>query len=112
MGIVYSTGKNNIVGAGLASSEASLPSPVDTPPPAKQQLIVAIDRSHRAGKQVTLVKGFVGAGADLEALGKLLKSKCGVGGSVKEGEILLQGDFRDKVVALLTAAGYRAKRGN
>ena len=80
--------------------------------PEKQRLIVAIDRSYRAGKQVTLVKGFVGTPEDLAALGKSLKQRCGVGGTAKDGEITLQGDLRDKVCALLTEMGYKAKRGN
>lgn len=105
MGIVYSTNKD------FKNEEAGTQDVV-TLPPAQQRLIVAIDRSHRAGKQVTLVKGFAGSDADLQVLGKLLKAKCGVGGSVKDGEILLQGDFRDKAVAILEAAGYKAKRGN
>jgi len=84
----------------------------ETPEPAKQRLIVRIDRRQRAGKQVTLVEGFVGSKADLESLGKTLKVKCGVGGSAKDGEITIQGDLRDKVVQLLQGMGYNAKRGN
>lgn len=80
--------------------------------PEKQRLIVRIDRRQRAGKQVTLVEGFVGTDDDLSALAKTLKVKCGVGGTAKDGEITIQGDFRDKVTALLTGMGYNAKRGN
>ena len=83
-----------------------------TLPPARQRLIVRIDRRQRAGKQVTLVEGFVGTAADLAALSKTLKTKCGVGGTAKDGEITVQGDLRDKVVALLQGMGYNAKRGN
>ena len=84
----------------------------DTLPPAKQRLIVAIDRRNRGGKQVTLVTGFVGKAEDLKELGKTLKTRCGVGGTAKDGEITIQGDLRDKVVALLKEMGYNAKRGN
>ena len=84
----------------------------DTPPPGKQKLIVSIDKRHRAGKQVTLVKGFSGNEEDLDSLGKLLKTKCGTGGSAKDGEIIIQGDFRDRVVTHLVSMGYNAKRGN
>lgn len=81
-----------------------------TLPAGEQQLRVWLDRKQRAGKVVTLVKGFIGTEADLEDLGRMLKRKCGVGGSAKEGEIVIQGDHRDRVVELLTEAGYRCKK--
>ena len=79
---------------------------VDTLPKNQQKLRVNIEKNGRGGKTVTLVKGFVGHEDDLKALGKLLKTKCGVGGSVKDGEILIQGDFKEKLIALLKAEGY------
>lgn len=85
---------------------------VQTLPPAQQKLIVSIDRRNRGGKQVTLIKGFVGSEEDLAALGKTLKNKCATGGSAKDGEIVIQGDMRDRVVTILTSLGYKAKRGN
>ena len=84
----------------------------ETLPPGKQRHIVGIDRRNRGGKQVTLVSGFVGKADDLKELGRTLKTKLGVGGSAKDGEITIQGDFRDKVVSILQAMGYPAKRGN
>ena len=81
-----------------------------TLPAAQQQLKVWIDRKQRAGKQVTLVRGFVGTEDDLKELARMLKSKCGVGGTAKDGEILIQGDFRDRVVDVLVKAGYKAKK--
>lgn len=87
--------------------------PVDqTLEPGAQKLMVRIDRRQRKGKEVTLVEGFVGHPEDLKALGKRLKGQCGVGGAVKDGQILLQGDHRDKVLAALHKDGYGAKRGN
>ena len=84
----------------------------ETLPPSRQRLIVGIDRRNRGGKQVTLVSGFVGSQEDLKELGRTIKTRLGVGGSAKDGEITVQGDFRDKVVAILKELGYNAKRGN
>jgi translation initiation factor 1 len=78
--------------------------------PSKQLLYVSLDRSNRAGKVVTLIKGFVGSTNDLESLTKLLKTKCGVGGSSKEGEIIIQGDVREKVINILQKEGYKYKK--
>lgn len=80
-----------------------------TLPPEKQNLRVTLDSKQRAGKTVTLVDGFIGTEEDLKELAKLLKNKCGVGGSVKEGQIIIQGAFREKVLSILQAKQYRAK---
>lgn len=81
----------------------------DTLEPARQKLRISLDKRNRNGKSVTLVTGFVGTADDLHTLAKKLKTKCGVGGSDKDGEILIQGDFRQKVLELLLADGYRAR---
>ena len=102
-GIVYSTNPD------FSPNESGSIQSV-TLPPKQQQLRVMLDKKQRAGKKVTLVVGFVGTEKDLEALGKILKTKCGVGGTVKEGEIMIQGDFREKIIQILTAMEYKAKQ--
>jgi len=105
LGVVYSTNPD-------FQYETASGTEAETLPPGRQRLIVGIDRRNRGGKQVTLVTGFVGTSDDLKELGRTLKVKCGVGGAAKDGEITIQGDFRDKVTALLKEMGYNAKRGN
>ena len=105
LGVVYSTNPD-------FKYVTDKPVEEETLEPGKQKLIVRIDRRQRAGKQVTLIEGFKGKSEDLAALAKTLKTRCGVGGTAKDGEITIQGDLRDKLVTLLTSMGYNAKRGN
>ncbi|MBQ0093755.1 MAG: translation initiation factor [Bacteroidales bacterium] len=105
LGVVYSTDPDFKYEQERQTEEATLE-------PSRQRLTVRIDRRQRAGKQVTLVDGFVGTQEDLSTLAKTLKTRCGVGGTAKDGQITVQGDLRDKITALLTSMGYNAKRGN
>mgnify|MGYP006305474745 CR=1 FL=1 len=83
----------------------------ETIPANQQNLKVYLDsKAKKKGKQATLISGFVGTDDDLKDLAKLLKTKCAVGGSAKDGDIIIQGDFRDKIVQILTKEGYKAKR--
>ena len=103
LGMVYSTDP------GFKYETAEEPE-AETLPSARQDLRVWLDRKQRAGKVVTLVRGFVGRDGDLQELARLLKTRCGVGGAAKEGEIIIQGDHRDRVVEILIRSGYRCKK--
>lgn len=99
LGMVYSTNPDFVF-------DEAMEGEVETLSMSKQKLRVSIEKKGRGGKTVTLVKGFVGKDEDLKALAKSLKTKCGVGGAVKDNEIVIQGDLRDKVVSLLKTFGY------
>jgi len=103
LGVVYSTNQDFKYEKGEESEEV-------TPPSQQQNLRVSLDRKQRKGKSVTLITGFVGSEKDLKSLGKMLKTKCGVGGTVKNGEVLIQGDFCNRVIEILKDEGYKAKR--
>lgn len=103
LGVIYSTNPD-------FQYEKNKEEEQQTLPPRLQNLKVTLDRKNRKGKSVTLISGFVGKLDDLKSLGKLLKSKCGVGGSIKDDEILIQGDFCTKVIEILHKEGYKAKR--
>lgn len=102
-GFVYSTDPN-------FSYEPEPQEEQETLPPAQQRLRLILDTKQRAGKAVTLVTGFIGKINDLEDLGKKLRNYCGTGGSVKDGEILIQGDQREKALQYLQKQGYKAHR--
>lgn len=78
----------------------------ETLPKQQQRLRTSIEKNHRGGKTVTIVRNFIGTATDMKELGKLLKTRCGVGGSVKDGEIIIQGDFKEKIIELLKKEGY------
>ena len=82
----------------------------ETLPPGQQDLRVWLDKKNRAGKEASIVRGFIGSTDDLKALGNEIKQACGTGGSVKDGEIIIQGDKRDTIIKLLTKEGYKAKK--
>jgi translation initiation factor 1 len=103
-GIVYSTADSFEYSYNLDDKNR------ETLKPAQQNLKVMLDKKQRVGKKVTLISGFIGLEEDLKELGKKLKSKCGVGGTVKDGEVLIQGDFRDRVMEILLAEGFKAKK--
>lgn len=103
LGMVYSTNPDYVY------QTDEVPE-VETLPASRQDLRVWLDRKQRGGKVVTLVRGFVGRSEDLEALARLLKTRCGVGGSVKDGEVIIQGDHRDRIVEILVGSGYRCKK--
>jgi len=100
--IVYSTNPN-------FQYEYDTPTETETLTPERQNLRVTLDTKQRKGKTVTLVQGFVGTEEDLKELAKLLKNKCGTGGSAKDGEIIIQGELKEKILTILRENGYRAK---
>ena len=103
LGVVYSTNPE------FSQNKEGENEP-DTPPPQQQNLIVSLDKKQRKGKSVTLIRGFIGKEDDLESLAKKLKSKFGVGGSAKDGEVIIQGDFVQKTIEFLQDEKFKVKR--
>ncbi|MEA3461002.1 MAG: translation initiation factor [Bacteroidota bacterium] len=103
LGMVYSTNPD-------FQFESGEEEEAETLDPRQQQLYVSLDKKNRKGKKVTLIEGFKGSTEDLKILAKELKSSCGVGGSAGDKKILIQGDFRDRVVTLLQEKGFKVKR--
>ena len=103
LGVVYSTNPEFQFEKDQVDAEETLP-------PQQQKLYVRLDRKNRKGKTVTLIEGFVGSEEELKSLARELKSKCGVGGSARDGEILIQGDFRERIMNLLEEKSYKVKR--
>lgn len=103
VGVVYSTDPD--YNYALSDAFESV-----TPDRKNQELRVRLEKKGRAGKQATVIKDFVGKTEDFNALAKMLKSKCGVGGSAKDGEIIIQGNVVDKVMAILRQEGYTVKK--
>ncbi len=105
LGVVFSTNPE----FGYKTEEEEIGTKI---PATRQKLIVSLEKRNRGGKKVTIVSGFSGSEQDMEELGREIRSKCGTGGTVKDGEIVIQGDFRDRVVSILCSMSYNAKRGN
>lgn len=103
LGMVYSTNPDFQYETGNDNEQETLPAN-------RQELHVQLDKKQRNGKKATLITGFVGTNDDLKELAKILKTKCGVGGSAKDGEILIQGDFCNKVIEILKSENYKVKR--
>jgi translation initiation factor 1 len=103
LGMVYSTNPDFQYETGNDNEQETLPAN-------RQELRVQLDKKQRNGKKATLITGFVGTNDDLKELAKTLKTKCGVGGSAKDGEILIQGDFCNKVIEILKSENYKVKR--
>lgn len=102
-GIMFSTNPDFVY-------QSEMEQVIEKVPNAQQDLRIMLDKKNRGGKAVTLITGFKGSDYELQTLAKLLKTKCGVGGTAKEGDIIIQGDFREKIFLLLQKEGYKIKK--